>query len=50
MRRRECLELWKGHAQIYLMDLKYGDNHSGKVLSGVDDYWDVAKQAISISL
>jgi putative pyruvate formate lyase activating enzyme len=43
---RECLELWKGHAQIYLMDLKYGDNHSGKVLSGVDDYWDMAKQAI----
>jgi putative pyruvate formate lyase activating enzyme len=44
---RECLERWKGHAQIYLMDLKYGDNHSGKVLSGVDDYWDVAMQAIT---
>lgn len=44
---RECLELWKGHAQIYLMDLKYGDNHSGKVLSGVDDYWDVAREAIT---
>jgi putative pyruvate formate lyase activating enzyme len=44
---RECLGLWKGHAQIYLMDLKYGDNLSGEVLSGVHDYWDVAKQAIT---
>jgi putative pyruvate formate lyase activating enzyme len=44
---RGCLERWKGHAQIYLMDLKYGDNPSGKVLSGVDDYWDVAMQAIT---
>lgn len=43
----ECLGLWKGHAQIYLMDLKYGDNHTGKVLSGVHDYWDVAKQAVA---
>jgi putative pyruvate formate lyase activating enzyme len=44
---RGCLERWKGYAQIYLMDLKYGDNLSGKVLSGVDDYWDVAMQAIT---
>jgi putative pyruvate formate lyase activating enzyme len=44
---RECLESWEGHAQIYLMDLKYGDNLSGKILSGVDDYWDVAKKAIT---
>jgi len=44
---QECLERWKGHARIYLMDLKYGDNHSGKVLSGVDGYWDVARQAIA---
>jgi putative pyruvate formate lyase activating enzyme len=44
---RECLGRWKGHAQIYLMDLKYGDNPSGKVLSGVDDYWDVAMRAIT---
>jgi putative pyruvate formate lyase activating enzyme len=46
----ECLERWKGHAQIYLMDLKYGDNLSGRVLSGVDNYWDVAKQAIAYLL
>ncbi|HVN70452.1 MAG TPA: radical SAM protein, partial [Desulfomonilia bacterium] len=44
---RECLVLWKGHAQIYLMDLKYGDNVTGRALSGVDDYWDAAKGAIA---
>ena len=44
---RECLERWRGHAQIYLMDLKYGDNVIGKTLSGVDNYWDMARQAIT---
>ena len=43
---RECLECWRGYAQIYLMDLKYGDNAMGKALSGVDGYWDTARQAI----
>jgi putative pyruvate formate lyase activating enzyme len=44
---RECLELWEGHAQIFLMDLKYGDNAAGKALSGVEDYWDIAREAIA---
>lgn len=44
---RQCLEMWKDHAQIYLMDLKYGDNEMGRVLSGVPDYWDVARDAIA---
>ncbi|MCU0575348.1 MAG: radical SAM protein [Desulfobacterota bacterium] len=43
---RECLHLWRDHARIYLMDLKYGDNVAGKTLSGVSDYWDVARDAI----
>lgn len=43
---RQCLEAWKDHAGIYLMDLKYGDNATGRVLSGVTDYWDVARDAI----
>ncbi len=44
---RQCLEMWKDHAQIYLMDLKYGDNGMGSFLSGVPDYWDVARDAIA---
>ncbi len=42
----ECLRLWEGHAQIYLMDLKYGDNQTGKTLSGVEGYWDIATKAM----
>ena len=41
------LKLWKDYADIYLMDLKYGDNNIGKILSNVPDYWDVARQAIT---
>lgn len=44
---RECLDLWKGYARIFLMDLKYGDNHTGKALSAVSDYWDRASEAIA---
>jgi putative pyruvate formate lyase activating enzyme len=44
---RDCMKLWKGYAHIFLMDLKYGDNHSGEVLSAVADYWDRAREAIS---
>lgn len=44
---RECLELWGRYARIYLMDLKYGDNHAGRSLSRVPDYWDQAREAIS---
>ena len=42
-----CLEQWRGHAGIYLMDLKYGDNETGRVLSGVPDYWDTAREVIA---
>jgi putative pyruvate formate lyase activating enzyme len=44
---RDCMKLWKGYAHIFLMDLKYGDNHSGEVLSAVADYWDRAREAIA---
>jgi putative pyruvate formate lyase activating enzyme len=42
-----CLDQWMGYAGIYLMDLKYGDNHTGKALSAVPDYWDRAREAIT---
>lgn len=45
--RIDTLKMWQGEAHIYLMDLKYGDNYTGKLLSGVDDYWDRARQAIA---
>ncbi|HPI92315.1 MAG TPA: radical SAM protein [Deltaproteobacteria bacterium] len=47
---RQCLEMWKDRAHIYLMDLKYGDNEMGKALSGVSDYWDAAREAIAFLL
>jgi putative pyruvate formate lyase activating enzyme len=43
---KECLDLWGGYARIYLMDLKYGDNYTGKALSAVSDYWDRACEAV----
>ncbi|HQI01529.1 MAG TPA: radical SAM protein [Deltaproteobacteria bacterium] len=42
----EGLESWVGSADIFLMDLKYGDNETGKTLSRVPDYWDRAREAI----
>ncbi len=42
----EGLEAWMGSADIFLMDLKYGDNETGKTLSRVSDYWDRAREAI----
>ncbi|MBN2299085.1 MAG: radical SAM protein [Deltaproteobacteria bacterium] len=41
------LKLWKDYADIYLMDLKYGDNAMGRILSNAPDYWDIARQAIT---
>lgn len=40
------LRRWRGHAEIYLMDLKYGDNVTGALLSEVPDYWDRAREAV----
>jgi putative pyruvate formate lyase activating enzyme len=44
---KECLDFWKIYARIYLMDLKYGDNQTGKALSAVPDYWERACEAIA---
>lgn len=41
------LKHWKDHADIYLMDLKYGDNAIGGKLSDAPDYWDIAREAIA---
>ena len=45
--RVETLRAWSAYADIYLVDMKYGDNTIGKTLSNVDDYWDRAKEAIA---
>lgn len=41
-----ALERWQGRAGLFLMDLKYGDNETGRRLSRVADYWDRAREAI----
>ena len=43
----EGLNRWQGHAGLFLMDLKYGDNETGRLLSRVPDYWDRAREAVS---
>jgi putative pyruvate formate lyase activating enzyme len=45
--RVEALQGWQGHAGIFLMDLKYGDNGTGGCLSRVPDYWDRAREAVT---
>ncbi|WP_029552164.1 radical SAM protein [Thermocrinis jamiesonii] len=42
----ESLKLMDGIVDIYLADLKYGDNQVGRKYSKVKNYWDVAKEAI----
>lgn len=42
----EALDRWRGHAGLFLMDLKYGDNETGRRLSRVPDYWDRAREAV----
>ena len=44
--RVETLKLLEGKVDIYLPDLKYGDNRLGKALSGAPDYFQVATAAI----
>jgi putative pyruvate formate lyase activating enzyme len=44
--RVDALERWEGRAGLFLMDLKYGDNETGRLLSRVTDYWDRAREAI----
>jgi putative pyruvate formate lyase activating enzyme len=43
----EALKAWQGHAGLFLMDLKYGDNETGSRLSRVSDYWDRAREAVA---
>ena len=45
--RRETLERLRPHIQIYLVDVKYGDNQTGRMLSKVKDYWDRARDAVA---
>ncbi|MEA3221678.1 MAG: 4Fe-4S cluster-binding domain-containing protein [Thermodesulfobacteriota bacterium] len=40
------IRMWYEHAHIYLIDLKYGDNRTGKILSKVSNYWDIARKII----
>lgn len=42
----ETLELLDGVIDIYMPDLKFGDNESGRKYSGAAGYFDVAKKAV----
>ena len=42
----EILKLYEGVIDIYLPDLKYGNNEYGKTYSNADNYFDFAKSAI----
>ena len=42
----EMLKFYDGVIDIYLPDLKYGDNQSAKTYSKIDNYFDEAKKAI----
>lgn len=35
------------YIDIYLMDVKYGDDHTAARLCRVRDYWDTTRQAVS---
>jgi len=43
----EVLRLLDGIVDIYMPDAKYGDNDAGQQLSGVSDYWDRCREALS---
>ena len=42
----ETLKLLDGYVDIYLPDFKYSDNELAKRLSGIDNYFEIAKEAI----
>ncbi len=42
----ETLQLLEGVVDIYMPDLKYGDDPTGEKYSGVPDYYSVAKEAV----
>ena len=43
----EVLRLLDGIVDIYMPDAKYGDNETGLHLSGVPDYWDRNREALT---
>ncbi len=43
----ETLRVLDGIVDIYMPDMKYGDNATGLRLSGVPDYWDRNREAVS---
>ena len=43
----EILRLLDGIVDIYMPDTKYGDNETGLKLSGVPDYWDRSREALT---
>lgn len=42
----DTLRLLAGIVDIYMPDVKYGDNTAGASYSGAPDYWDVARRAV----
>ncbi len=42
----ETLKMLEGIIDIYMPDIKYGDNKKGEKYSKVPDYWDVVKKAL----
>mgnify|MGYP005840414025 CR=1 FL=1 len=42
----EVLKLLDGLIDIYMPDMKYGDNEPGLVYSGVPDYWDRCRESV----
>jgi putative pyruvate formate lyase activating enzyme len=43
----EVLKLLEGIVDIYMPDIKYGDNEAGRKYSQVPDYWDRCREAVS---
>ena len=44
----EQLELWNGHIEIYMPDLRYWDNDSAEKYSGANDYPEISRNAVKI--
>ncbi|MEO0123990.1 MAG: radical SAM protein [candidate division WOR-3 bacterium] len=42
----ETLKMLEGIIDIYMPDIKYGDNEKGEKYSKVPDYWDVVRKAL----
>jgi putative pyruvate formate lyase activating enzyme len=42
----DTLKMLLPYIDIFLMDIRYGDNLSGQTIGGVKDYWDIARDAV----